>query len=372
MPKNLLTRPVPSLLPGTAGLALVALAGCSAPSSPTLEASRAQGRLVAAPTLTPQSSGTTNRLQAISVVSPRIAWASGLGGTFVVTTDGGETWRAGTVPGAENLQFRDVEAVSARVAYLMAAGVGSDSRIYKTEDGGDTWSLQFQADDPAAFYDCFAFWSPKRGFVFGDAVNGRLPVLRTTDGETWEDIGDRLPAAQPGEVAFAASGTCTTAQGGQRGWIVTGGAEQSRVLATVDGGDTWAAYSTPIVQGTEASGGFTIDFRDPSHGILAGGDLADAGVPTNNVAVSQDGGRTWQSATPTPFPGAAFGLSYVRGLGQRTVVATGPGGAAWSPDEGESWTLIPGVENFWAVAFASPQAGWLVGTEGRILKISFR
>ncbi len=143
------------------------------------------------------------------------------------------------------------------------------------------------------------------------------------------------------------------------------------MLATTDGGDSWNAYPTPIVQGTDASGGFSIDFRDPHRGILAGGDLADEGVPTNNVAVSAAGGRTWQLAAPTPFPGAAFGLSYVRGLGQRTVAATGPGGAAWSPDEGESWTLLPGVEGYWAVAFASPQAGWLVGTEGRILKISF-
>jgi hypothetical protein len=29
------------------------------------------------------------------------------------------------------------------------------------------------------------------------------------------------------------------------------------------------------------------------------------------------------------------------------------------------------VTGYWAVAFASPQAGWLVGTDGRILKISF-
>jgi len=30
-----------------------------------------------------------------------------------------------------------------------------------------------------------------------------------------------------------------------------------------------------------------------------------------------------------------------------------------------------GVTGFWAVAFATPKAGWLVGTDGRILKISF-
>jgi hypothetical protein len=53
------------------------------------------------------------------------------------------------------------------------------------------------------------------------------------------------------------------------------------------------------------------------------------------------------------------------------VVATGPSGAAWSPDEGDRWFSLPGVENYWAVAFAGAEAGWLVGTDGRILKIAF-
>ena len=32
---------------------------------------------------------------------------------------------------------------------------------------------------------------------------------------------------------------------------------------------------------------------------------------------------------------------------------------------------LPGVENYWAVAFANRTAGWLVGTDGRLLKIKF-
>jgi hypothetical protein len=86
-----------------------------------------------------------------------------------------------------------------------------------------------------------------------------------------------------------------------------------------------------------------------------------------------------------PFPGAIYGLSYVRNLrtdseeaegrGQspasRSVVITGPSGVAWSPDEGDTWLSLPGLVNYWAVAFASPHAGWLVGTDGRILKIAF-
>lgn len=361
---------IPIAVAALAAATLFSLA-CEGAISPSTGISVEAGQEPSTPTLTPQQSGTLNRLQAVSPVNARIVWASGVGGTFTVTTDGGNTWRAGVVPGAEGLEFRDVEGVSARDAYLLSAGTGTDSRIYKTRDGGHSWILQFQNQDPSAFYDCFAFWGPRRGITFSDAVEGRFPVIRTTNGRTWNDIGDQLPPAQPGgEAAFAASGTCVATQGGQRAWIATGAAEKARILATTNGGDTWQAYETPLVSGALA-GGFSVAFRDPHNGILVGGDLSVPGAQTDNVAVSSDGGQSWTLVTETTFPGAAFGVSYVPGDDRRRVVATGPGGAAWSPDEGESWTALPGVEGFWAVAFAGTKAGWLVGTEGRILKISF-
>lgn len=324
------------------------------------------------PTLTEQQSGTTNRLQAVSAVTERIVWASGLGGTFTVTTDGGRNWRAGVVPGAEALQFRDVHGVSDRIAYLLSAGEGSSNRIYQTVDGGRTWRLQFQAGaDPRNFYDCFDFWSSNRGITFADAVEGRFPVIKTTNGRTWQDIGDRLPPAQAGEAGFAASGTCIATQNGNRAWAGTGGGAKARILATTNGGNSWTSHDVPILQGTPTSGVVSVAFRDRFHGILGGGDVAANDVAQNNVASSADGGKTWNLATPTPFTGAVYGLSYVPGHQRLTVVATGPGGTAWSPDEGETWSLLPDLSNFWAVAFASRKAGWLVGTEGRILKIDF-
>jgi photosystem II stability/assembly factor-like uncharacterized protein len=304
-------------------------------------------------------------------VSERIAWASGIGGTYVVTTDGGETWRSGVVPGADSLEFRDVEGVSERIAYLLAAGPGDRSRIYHTEDGGRSWSIQFTNRDTSAFYDCFAFWDRSRGVTMSDAVNGRFPAIRTVDGESWGDIGDRLPPGQPGEGAFAASGTCTATYGERHGWIATGAAAKARVLATSDGGDTWRVYGTPIVQGTATSGGASVAFRDTVSGILGGGDIAAPDSFGDNVARSSDGGRTWRLASRTPFPGAVYGLAYVPGRESRTVVATGPSGAAWSADEGGRWSVLEGVKDYWAVGFADPTAGWLVGTEGRILKIAF-
>lgn len=330
------------------------------------------------PTLTPQNSGTTNGLISVWPVNPQVVWASGRAGTFTVTTDGGQTWRAGVVPGAEALQFRDVQAFSASVAYLMSIGDNpTDFRVYKTLDGGATWTIQFENQIPTGFYDGFAFWTPHRGILHGDSVNGVFPDFRTLDGTTWQDISNNMPPALPGEFSFASSGTCVTTQGGRNAWICTGGSDIARVLATRDGGDTWNAYNTPLVSSPSA-GAFTVDFRDPHHGIVGGGDL-DPGDPNNaRTATSSDGGQTWTLTNPPPVTGAIFGLSYVGrtgggvgGHGRAVVITANDGGAAWTPDEGDTWFALPGVSGFWAVAFATPMAGWLVGTDGRILKISF-
>jgi photosystem II stability/assembly factor-like uncharacterized protein len=330
------------------------------------------------PRLTPQTSGTTQNLIAVSPVNSRVVWASGAGGTFVITTDGGTHWRSGVVPGAESLQFRDVQGVSSKVAYLMSIGdKPSDFRIYKTSDGGAHWTMQFQDQLKGAFYDCIAFWTPDRGIAHSDAVKGAFPDIRTTNGSSWESISANMPPALPGEASFSSSGTCIATQGDQNAWIATGGAINARILATRDGGNTWSAYLTPLSSSPNA-GAFTVAFRDPLHGIVGGGDLAPGDPGNAKTAVSTDGGKTWTLTSKPPVTGAIFGLAYVGnitgagGRKARTVVVTAnTGGAAWSPDEGNTWYSLEGVSGYWAVAFASPKAGWIVGTKGRVLKISF-
>jgi photosystem II stability/assembly factor-like uncharacterized protein len=340
------------------------------------------------PQLAPQTSGTTQLLIAVSPVNARVVWAAGTGGTYVVTTDGGEHWKAAVVPGAENLQFRDVYGVSDKIAYLMSIGNNTtDFRIYKTVDGGAHWTIEFTNHTTNAFYDCFAFWTPDRGVTHSDSVNGVFPDIRTTNGKTWQSISANMPPALAGEASFAASGTCITTQGDQNAWIVTGGATVSRVLATRDGGNRWNAYDDPIVSSPSA-GAISVAFRDRWHGIIGGGDLASNS--SAETAISEDGGHSWTLTNKPPVQGAIFCLAYASGSRHgdddqpgdhdygHTVVITAEtqpsfnsGSAAWTTDEGQTWHALPQVSGYWAVGFANPHAGWFVGNNGQILKISF-
>jgi len=170
---------------------LISVLACACVSAQELAADNQ----VRQPRLTPQDSGTTNGLIAVWPVNARIVWASGRNGTYTKTTDGGQTWHAHVVPGAETLQFRDVQAFSDKVAYLLSIGDGPRKfRIYKTEDGGASWTIQFVNHRPAAFYDGFAFWGPHRGIAHSDSIDGVFPDLRTLDGVTWHSIRGQTAA----------------------------------------------------------------------------------------------------------------------------------------------------------------------------------
>lgn len=318
-----------------------------------------------------QASNTTALLQAVSPVDESVVWVSGHEGTWARTLDGGATWTAGSVPGGDSLQFRDVHAHSADLAWLLSAGPGPLSRIYRTTDGGASWTLQFTNDVPTAFYDCLSFWDDRRGLAYSDQVDGRIMLLETSNGgETWSLVPrERLPASLPGEGGFAASGTCLITRAGGQAWIATGNGPRARVLHSTDYGQTWTVTDAPVAGG-RAAGLATITFRDDRNGAALGGPIGAPDQHTDNVAITSDGGRSWQLAGRTTYSGAVYGASYVPGFGS-TIVAVSPKGADLSRDDGRTWSRVDSLA-YWGIGFAPGGTGWLTGPRGRIARVRFR
>jgi photosystem II stability/assembly factor-like uncharacterized protein len=299
-------------------------------------------------------------------VSDKVVWASGTGGTWVLTVDGGRIWKSGRVPGADSLEFRDVEGINGKEAYLLSSGPGNRSRIYRTMDAGDNWQLQFINKEPDAFFDCFAFWDRNSGIAFSDNVNGRFPVLRTENGgQRWSELGN-LPEATKGEGAFAASGTCIATFGGKSAWIATGAGTSARLLHTANRGESWQSIPTPIVQGSSTTGHTSIGFRSELIGLAVGGDIGDTTRVTDNVIMTRDGGKSWTVGGTLTFTGAAYGAAYVPGT--TWAMAVGPNGASLTEDDGRTWRAID-TQSYWSVAFAQNRTGYLVGPKGRITKV---
>lgn len=307
---------------------------------------------------------TTASLRGLSVVNEKVVWASGTGGTVIRTIDGGQTWKVMTVPGAEKLDFRDVEAFGPDTAYVLSIGNGRNSRIYKTTDGGATWKQQFMSMNILTFYDALACWDENNCVAMSDPVKGKFLLTGTTDGgSTWKDLDNgKMPEATLSESAFAASGTCLIAHGKDGLFLVTGGGN-SRVFHSNDRGRTWTVRETPIVKGRPGTGIFSIAMSDTRSGIIVGGDYEKPSEAAKSLAFTADSGKTWKAGTG--LGGYRSGVAYVD---RKTILAVGNNGSDVSRDAGKTWKPV-GTEDLNSVQSRSPKATWAVGPKGMVVKL---
>lgn len=352
----------PSILLRATLVVLVALstvvAGCGgAPEPGTAEPEPAEQ---APPDWRLLDVGSTVSMRGLSVVNEDVVWLSGAEGRFFRTADRGGTWQHGQVPGMSEVDFRDVEGVDERTAYLLSAG--ATARIYKSGDGGRSWVRQYVNDTPGVFFDGMAFWDAEHGIAFSDPVFGHFLIVMTDDGgSSWVELsGDALPAPLESEAGFAASGT-NVAVVGDSIWIGTGGGA-ARVLHSADRGGSWTVQTTPMATG-DGAGIFSICFWDERHGVSVGGSFRQPEATAGNAAWTADGGATWTLAAAPPR-GYRSGVAVVPGTEGPTLVAVGPTGTDISFDGGRTWSARSD-EGFNAVAFAGPELGWAVGADGR-------
>ena len=347
------------------------------------------------------------RVISIDFVTPRVGWllvdfASGDYG-LIHTVDGGVTWtRQLTAPSeghAKYLKFFDP-------ALGVLALIGTQPVLWRTADGGQTWSSRRALEVPAtvlswSFVDSDHGWMLAAPRPPGDLLPARL--YRTEDaGRSWLDLGPPVPAA---DQAFQVNFSYLTT-----GWLTTVGSGPY-VYRTQDFGATWSKVALPAPAGGWPGGGqfFVAALPTSGQGVVVtvvyfahvrsrsgvggavrsyppltvrsfdGGRLrtflyttvldqvvtgpfAYESPPNQTELGTVDGGRTWAGVT---IPSATGAIGY---FDASHWWWTGGGRWASSADAGSTWSqpvdvgvvdAVPGL-----LRMLDPEHAWFAGAEG--------
>jgi photosystem II stability/assembly factor-like uncharacterized protein len=316
-----------------------------------------------------QTSGLNTNLRGISIArasassSTPTIWACGSHGVVLRSNDGGKTWSRLPIPAADSLDFRSIQAFGPATAYVMSVGTGPASRIYKTTDAGNHWTLEYTASS-TIFLDDLVCVSKTDCYAISDPVVGKFLLLETSDGVTWQELPrTHMPPALPGEGTFAASGTSLALSNGSI-YFATGGAVPARVFHSSDyAPNWWVVTATPISSANSSSGIFSIALRGNS-AVIVGGDYKNVTTADHAAAYSLDGGATWHLAKSGPG-GFRSAVAFLDGS---TVIAVGPSGEDISRDGGVHWHPA-GTLNLNAVGALDSHHIWAVGAKGTVARL---
>lgn len=298
------------------------------------------------------------------IVDPNTVWIltyDGTGGSitrdFARTTDGGINWIPGTIDIPNNYAPGDISAVSGSKAWIAVYDVNGGGRIYKTEDGGQTWIHQESAlfNNSASFPNVIHMFNENEGYCQGDPINGEFEIYVTSNGgDTWTLVnGNNIPNPQSGEMGWTGVADAV----GNTVWF---GTNKGRIYKSTDKGNTWQVYNTGQANVSRLS------FADENNGvaICAVYNQQTGQLESWKMIKTNNGGQTW-----TEIPVASAYLSDVSAVpgtpgmyvGVKIAQVPEQNFSAYSLDYGTTWTMIDDSIQYTNVQMYNANVGWAGG-----------
>lgn len=190
-----------------------------------------------------------------------------------------------------------------------------------------------------AFFDAFIFDKFDRGIAISDPneLGSANPLIFYSGRPSKEKVS--FPKYFPGEAHFAASNTNSAMNSGKV-WIATGGMKARIFKFSWSNQMKWEAFETPFIQGTASTGIYSIDFYDKKFGIAVGGDYTKQAENINNIATTNDGGKTWQIQASGKNGGYKTCVKFRPKSKGKDIIAVGDQNIEFSNDYGKTWKTI--------------------------------
>ena len=236
----------------------------------------------------------------------------------------------------EKLEFRTLAQDS---KYFYTINILSPAFLFKINKKTLNFSIQKTVSTKTAFFDAFIFDKFNRGIAISDPneAGSANPLIFYSGRPSKDKVG--FPKYFPGEAHFAASNTNIATNGG-KGWIATGGMKARIFKFSWNNPFTWEAFETPFIQGTSSQGIYSIDFYDKNFGIAVGGDYTKQAENINNIATTNDGGKTWQIKASGKNGGYKTCVKFRPKSKGKDIIAVGDQNIEFSNDYGKTWKTI--------------------------------
>ena len=299
----------------------------------------------------------------LRAVDEKVAWVITLGGNFSTspwyyvdtahhfsrTADGGKSWSSGTYPSVGGGFAANIFPLSYDTAWVAHNDYVLGGVLYRTFDGGETWTNRFSA--PRGVVDWVHFWDKKNGTAVFDPDSLGFGIYKTTtSGVTWQRVAS-LPKPYLGEYAF--SGNYATS-----GDVMVFPTNKGRIFRSNDCGQTWTVSSL-LVPAEEPN---DISCDDNGNCLLTSGNYTGRNPFTGRFHYSSDTGKTWRprilneySGTAVEYiPGTSLALAAVR---ENNSYLTGHFRLLLTADHGLTWQVIDSTLRIKALSFMSRTSG---------------
>lgn len=272
-----------------------------------------------------------NPLQSVFFVNSDTGYAVGDLGTIIKTDDGGNSWtlqNSGTEKNLESVYFVDTS-----IGY----SVGDGGVILKTTNGGIEWTVN---QVPGVFNTLYLvnFFNPDNGYIVGS--NG--VIRKTTNGGVdWINQNSTVTS-----TLFAASFVNS-----DTGFVV---GSSGKILKTINGGIVWEPQDSQTIISL-----YSVYFVDADTGYVVGS--------SGFLAKTTNGGFTWD--TLNQLPSSVLWSIYFTDTNTGYAVGS-PGTIFRTSNGGVNWELLNSGTNveLLSTCFVNSNIGFCVGWDGAILK----